>query len=243
MIDVHSHIIYGVDDGCKNIEESIQTLKNLKNIGFSKIVLTPHYIESSNFQANNKIKESKLKVLSDELNKNNIDIDLFLGNEIYINFNIEDLISKNEIHPINNTRYLLIELSFYNEINKVEDYLYELKLKGYIPIIAHPERYLYFQKDYKKMEKLYESGVLFQSNYGSIIGAYGKEAKKLIKHALKNDMITFMATDIHKPSSSLINDFEKITRKIKKIIGEERFKEITETNALKMLQNKKIEYE
>lgn len=243
MIDIHSHIIYDIDDGCKNIEESIKTLTELNSIGFSKIVLTPHYMEGSNYQTNNKTKEEKLKILKERIKENNIDIDLYLGNEIYISFDIEDLILKNEIHPMNNTKYLLIELSLYNEINKVEDYLYELKLKGYIPIIAHPERYLYFQKDYKKMDKLYESGVLFQSNYGSIIGAYGSDAKKLLKYALKKDMITFLATDIHRPNSYLIDDFEKITKKIKKITGEEKFKELSETNALKMLQNIEIEYE
>ena len=243
MIDIHSHIIYDIDDGCKTIEESINTLKELKSIGFSKIVLTPHYIEGSKYQANNKIKEEKLKKLKQKIKENNIDIDLYLGNEIYISFDIENLILKKEIHPIDNTKYLLIELSFYNEINKVEDYLYELKLKGYIPIIVHPERYLYFQKDYKKMDNLYESGVLFQSNYGSIIGTYGKEAKKLLKYALKKDMITFFATDIHRPNSSLIEDFDKITKKIKKITGEEKFKKLSETNALKMLQNKEIEIE
>lgn len=243
MIDIHSHIIYDIDDGCKNIEESIKALKELNSIGFSKIVLTPHYMEGSKYIANNTKKEEKIKVLKEKIKEYNIDIDLYLGNEIYISFDIEDLILKNEIHPIDNTKYLLIELSLYNEINKVEDYLYELKLKGYIPIIAHPERYLYFQKDYKKMDKLYESGVLFQSNYGSIIGAYGSDAKKLLKYALKKDMITFLATDIHRPNSSLIENFDKITKKIKKITGEEKFKKLSETNALKMLQNIEIEYE
>lgn len=238
MIDIHSHIIYNIDDGCKTIEESIQLIKKMKEVGFSKIVLTPHYMEGSKYQANNKIKNEKLKKLKQAIKEKNIDIDLYLGNEIYISSDIEDLISKDEIHPMGNTKYLLIELSLYNEINNVEDYLYELKLKGYIPIIAHPERYLYFQKDYKKMEKLYESGVLFQSNYGSIIGVYGKDAKKLIKYALKKDMITFMATDIHRPNSPLIEDFDKIAKKIKKIIGEEKFKKLSETNALKMLKKK-----
>ncbi len=243
MIDVHCHIINGIDDGCRTIEESIETVKNLKSLGFSKIVLTPHYLYDSKYCANNKEKKDKFNTLKKEIEKENIDIDLYLGNEIYINYHIEDLVKDKEIHPMNNTKYLLIELSMYNEIQNVEDYLYELKVKGFIPVIAHPERYLYFQKDYKKMDRLYDSGVLFQCNYGSIIGQYGKDAKKLLKYALKKDMVTFMATDIHRPNTELVNSFDKAVKKIIKIVGEKRFKEITEKNALKMINNEEIEHE
>lgn len=242
MIDIHSHIIFDIDDGCTTKEESINTLINLKNIGFNKIVLTPHYMKGSNYIKNNEIKINKYNELKRLIKENDIDIDIYLGNEIYINSEIHELILDNEIYTMNNTKYILVELPLYNEINNVEDYIYELKLKGYIPIIAHPERYQYFQKNYKKLNKLYDSGVLFQCNYGSIIGVYGKSAKDLIKYILKNNMVTFMATDIHKPNFSIIDNFSKITKKIKKITGEEEFNNITHNNALKMLNDKTIEY-
>lgn len=242
MIDVHSHITFDIDDGCRTLEESLKVINNLKELGFSKIVLTPHYLYDSKYCANNKIKLSKLNDLKKEVKKNNINIDLYLGNEIYINFHIEDLIKQKEIYPMNNTKYLLIELSMYNEINEAMDYLYELRLKGYIPVIAHPERYRYFQRNYQKMDELYESGVLFQCNYGSIIGQYGKDAQKLLKYALKKDMVTFMGTDIHRPDSLVVNSFDKAVRKLKKIVGDKKFKEITESNALKMINGKEIEY-
>lgn len=241
MIDCHSHIIFDVDDGCKILEDSISTIKNLKSLGFNKIVATPHYIKGSNYIKTNKEKKERLKVLKEELENRNINVELFLGNEIYITDDINELVMKKEVTTINKSRYILIELPLYNKINNVEDTLYELKIKGYIPVIAHPERYSYLQEDYKEVEALYEMGVLFQSNYGSIIGNYGKEAMKLIEYLLKKDMITFIATDIHRPESSIIENFPLIKKKIISIIGEEKFNKISNDNILKIINDEKIE--
>ena len=240
MIDMHNHILYGIDDGCKTIEESIETIKNMKKIGFNSIVLTPHYIEDSSFKANNNLKLQRLEILKEELLKNNIDVNLFLGNEIFINESINELIINKEIRSINNTRYILIELPFNNQILNLDDYLYELKLKGYKIIIAHPERYTYFKDNYEEARKLYDSGVLFQVNYGSIIGQYGSSSLKLVKKLLKDDMVDFISTDIHKPSSSLFDKFDDIKHKIIKIIGEDNFKDISYNNILKVINDEDI---
>ncbi len=240
MIDMHNHILYGIDDGCKTIEESIETIKNMKKIGFNSIVLTPHYIEDSSFKANNNLKLQRLEILKEELLKNNIDVNLFLGNEIFINESINELIINKEIRSINNTRYILIELPFNNQILNLDDYLYELKLKGYKIIIAHPERYTYFKDNYEEARKLYDSGVLFQVNYGSIIGQYGSSSLKLVKKLLKDDMVDFISTDIHKPSSSLFDKFDDIKHKIIKIIGEDKFKDISYNNILKVINDEDI---
>ena len=242
MVDIHSHIIFDVDDGCSNIEESINVIKKLKNLGFDSIILTPHYIKASEYTVENKEKKEKFNILKEELAKNNIDVNLYLGNEIYMNDEIDELVLSKKAYTMNNSRYILIEFSLYNEIKNIEDYLYELKLKGYIPIIAHPERYTYFQKDYSKVDELYESGVLFQCNYASIIGSYGKDAAKLITYILKKGMVSFMATDVHKEKSSLYDNFNKITKKIKSIVGEEEFINITHNNALKVINDEIIEY-
>ena len=242
MVDIHSHIIFDVDDGCSNIEESINVIKKLKNLGFDSIILTPHYIKASEYTVENKEKKEKFNILKEELAKNNIDVNLYLGNEIYMNDEIDELVLSKKAYTMNNSRYILIEFSLYNEIKNIEDYLYELKLKGYIPIIAHPERYTYFQKDYSKVDELYESGVLFQCNYASIVGSYGKHAAKLITYILKKGMVSFMATDVHKEKSSLYDNFNKITKKIKSIVGEEEFINITHNNALKVINDEIIEY-
>ena len=241
MIDCHSHIIFDVDDGCELLEDSINTIKNLNSIGFNKIVLTPHYLKGSSFVKNNQEKKEKLNILKEKLKEENIDVELFLGNEIYITDDIDDLIIEKEATTMNKSRYILIELPLYNKINNIEDTLYELKIKGYIPVIAHPERYLYFQKKPKEINNLLETGVLFQSNYGSIVGNYGKDAMKLVEYLLKKDMVTFMATDIHRPNSSIIENFPLIKKKIVSIIGEEKFNKISNDNILKMINDEKLE--
>ena len=235
MIDIHTHILYDIDDGCTSMEQSIETIKKLELLGFSKIILTPHFIEGSKYCSDNKEKQEKYKLLIKRLKKQNVNVELYLGNEIYINHQMIELIKQKKILSLNNTKYLLIELPLNNEINNVDDYLHELRLAGYIPVIAHPERYKYFHSDYKKMQKLYEDGVLFQSNYGSILGYYGKDAKKLIKYALKHSWISFLATDIHGPNFKLVGQFYKAVKKIKRIIGEDNFQKITQKNASKLL--------
>ena len=231
MTDIHSHILFDVDDGSKTIEESIELLKKLKEIGFSNIILTPHYIEGSEYSSTNKEKISKIKQLKEELEKQNININICLGNEIFINNNIYELIKEKEIYTLNNTRYILVELPFHNQIVNLEDIIYELKIKGLRPIIAHPERYTYFQKNYKEVDRLREEGFVFQGNYASILGYYGKESKKLIKYMLKKHYIDYLGTDIHRIKNTyVIDNFKKIEKQIIKITKEDYYNKIKENN-------------
>ena len=227
MTDIHSHILFDVDDGSKSIEESVELLKKLKKIGFNNVILTPHYIKDSEYSSENKEKKQKLNELKEELINQNIDINIFLGNEIFINNEIYDLIKEGQIHTLNNTRYILVELPFHNEIVNLEDIIYELKIKGLIPIIAHPERYSYFQNNYKEVDRLKEEGFLFQANYASILGYYGKESQKLLKYMLKKQYIDYLGTDIHRTAKTyVIDNFSKIEKNILKITKKDYYQEI-----------------
>lgn len=228
MTDIHNHLLYGIDDGSINKEQSIEILKELKEIGFNNIILTPHYIDdtkyTSDIENNNKI----LKELKLELNKQNIDINLYLGNEIYITENILTLLNSKKITTLNNTNYLLIELPLNNKLNNLEDYLHELIVKGYKIIIAHPERYIYFQDNKEELLKLKEKGILYQCNYYSIIKKYGRKAYKLIKYMLKNNLVDYLGTDIHRSINK--KDFEKINKKLNKLITKEYIELINKNN-------------
>ena len=232
MTDIHSHILFDVDDGSSNIEESIALIKEMKEVGFNNIILTPHYIEDSQYKVNhyrvaNKIKRERLEILKEEVKKRNIDVNLFLGNEIFINNNIIDLIEKDEIHPLGNSKYLLIEFAFHNKTLNLEDILYEIENSGYTPIIAHPERYSYFQENYKLVDHLKEEGILFQCNYSSIIGYYGKESQKLFKYMLKKGYVEYLGTDIHHMTHKQVIDyFPKIEKKIIKYTGHDNYEKI-----------------
>ena len=227
MTDVHSHILFDVDDGARNIDESIVLLKKMSEIGFKNVILTPHFIKDSEYSSQNKEKITKIKTIQEELNNQNIDINVYLGNEIFINNEIYDLIKEEYIYTLNNTRYILIELPFHNQIVNLEDIIYELRVKGLIPIIAHPERYTYFQKNYKEVDRLREEGYLFQGNYASILGYYGKESQKLLKYMLKKQYIDYLGTDIHREAKTyVIDNFKKIEKKIIKIAKEDYYNEI-----------------
>ena len=227
MTDVHSHILFDVDDGSSSIEESIELLKKFKETGFDNVILTPHYIDGSEYNCLNKEKIEKFNILKKAIKDNNIDINIYLGNEIFINEDILGLLKKGNITSLNNTKYLLIELPFHNRIVNLEDMLFEIMHSGAVPIIAHPERYSYFQDNYDLVDSLRDSGVLFQGNYISITGYYGKKEEKLLKYMLKNKYIDFLGTDIHHINKTYVLDnFKKIEKKIIKVTGNDYYNKI-----------------
>lgn len=236
-VDIHSHILYGIDDGSKSLEESKEIIKQHIEMGFKDIVVTPHYIENSDYITNNEEKEKILKTLKKEFN----DINIYLGNEVFINNNIEELLNNNEISTINGSKYLLIELPLHNKIKNATDIIYELRIKGIIPIIAHPERYEFVQKNPDSVDELIEEGAILQSNYGSIIGVYGEHAKKTMKKLLKKNVISVLATDIHFPNNKIYLNMDTIRKKLTKIISEEKLKELTILNPKKIINNEDID--
>lgn len=238
MKDLHSHILYGIDDGSKNLEESLTILKKASQAGVTDIVLTPHYIKASIYNSNNKEKNKLLKKLQQELKKNKININLYLGNEVYID---EDIISllKTDISTINKSKYILIELPLNSKSLILDEVLYELTKENLIPIIAHPERYLYYYKDYDFFDNLQKKGCLFQANIGSLYGYYGRKTKKMLKGLLKRNMIHFFGSDIHHGSSNI---YEKNIQKdlLKIVKDKKKVEELLESNTDKVLNNKNI---
>jgi len=227
MTDIHSHLIYNVDDGSRSIDESIELIKKLNEVGFNNIIITPHYIEGTEYCSNNDEKLEKINTLKKALKENNIKVNLYLGNEIFINDHIIDAINDGKAYTLNGTKYLLFELPFNNQILNLTDIIYEIKLHGYIPILAHPERYIYFQKDYSLVDSLHDEGLLFQSNYASILGYYGIGSFKLLKYMIKKQYVDYLGTDLHHISNTfVIDNFLKIENKFKRIAGEEYYKKI-----------------
>lgn len=239
-IDVHSHVLYGIDDGSKNIDESIKILKQYQEMGFKNIIVTPHYIEETTYNINNNKKNEIIKKLNQEIKKNNIDINIHIGNELYISNDILKLLNKKEIATLNNSKYLLMELPMNNEISNLNNIIFELLSNDIIPIIAHPERYSYIQKNIKNAEELVNQGALLQINYGSIIGIYGKNAKKTTKKLLKNNLVSLLGTDIHHPNSETYTNMDKIRKKLTKIVGEQKINELMIKNPSKILENSTI---
>lgn len=238
MIDMHSHILPGIDDGSQDIEESIKMIKEAKNVGFTAIISTSHYIEESyNFSKHER--EELIKNVNEALEAENIDIKIYNGAEAYISTNLNELIKKEELPTINESKYLLMELPMHSEILYLDNIIYDLKTNGITPIIAHPERYSYVQKNPEMLQDLINKGVLFQANYGSIIGRYGKDAERIVKKLLKNNMIHFLGTDTHR-SESVYTQMDKILKKLEKLIGKEKLELLSTINPQKVLNNEEI---
>lgn len=239
MIDLHSHILYNIDDGSKNIDESIEIIKKYSENNINKIVLTPHYVVNSNYSVNNNEKIKKFNYLKEQVRNSNIDIELYIGNEVLITNNLIQLLEEKEIMTINNSRYLLIELPFINEDLNVENIIYDLKLSGYIPIIAHPERYIYIQKDITKIKKYIEVGALIQINKDSFFGKYGKKVFKTVKKIIKNELAHTVGTDVHSINDKFYSNSEFV-KKLKKIASDNYINKILEENSNNILNNKEI---
>lgn len=238
MIDMHSHILPQIDDGPVNIDESIKMLKEAYKAGFTDIVSTSHYIE--NEYCTTKGERKKLiQILEERLKLENIKINIYNGAEAYINTNLSDLISEGTLPTINGTKYLLVELPMNNKIICLNEIINELKNNDIIPIIAHPERYSYVQRDSNILDELIKQGVIFQANYGSIIGKYGNEAKKTVKKLLKNNVIQLLGTDTHR-SGSMYTQMEKSIKKITKLVGKDKFEILSDINPLNVIENKEI---
>lgn len=237
MIDIHSHIIFDVDDGSKTIEESISMIKKMRKIGYTSIIATPHYIENSYYSANNRIKKEKLQILQERLRESNIDVKLYLGNEIFIQDEILKKILKQEIHTLNNSSYMLIELPLEEKLNSDLDIFYELITSGAKIVLAHPERYKIFQKDPKSIEKYTEMGILLQGNIDALSGKYGKESKKLFIKLLKQRKYFAFGSDIHNSKAGFYDRFEELKKECIKLTDEAYFNELTIINPNKIINN------
>lgn len=239
MIDFHSHILPNIDDGSNSMNETIKLIKEAIQAGFTEIVLTPHYIQGyydyNCFERNQLLENVKKEIQL----KNNIDIKLYLGNEIFVTPEIVELIKDEKVSTINNTKYILFELPMNAKPLFVKEVVYVLIENGYRPIIAHPERYSYVKDDISYAEELKNMGVLFQANYGSIIGLYGSGAKKTIKQLLKKDLITFLGSDVHRVDQ-IYPHIPKILKKLRKLISPEQLELLTTLNAQKVLNNEDL---
>ena len=198
MVDLHSHLIWDIDDGSKSEEMTINMLRQAVKSGTKKLVLTPHYLPGYYTEPIDKVKE-KAKELEVLIKEENINLEVYVGQEVYFTTNILENLNEGFIGTINNSRYMLIEFNMKNfSVKEVTEALYELQLKGITPIIAHPERYHIFIKNPSLINEFIKEGYLFQLNSGSLVGDFGKDVKKLAETYVKNKVYSFIGSDAHR---------------------------------------------
>lgn len=229
MVDIHSHLLYGIDDGSKSIEESVTIIEDLKNFGYDALILTPHYIKDSQYNYTRKHNMKLLENLKEAVSKRGISIELYLGNELYIDEDLYELLENGSVSSLNGSNYVLIEIPMSGIHSDYIDIFSFLIANGYKVILAHPERYLSFQKDFSKISELIDCGVLLQCNIGSIVGDYGLGAQKLVKKLFKKKLVSFLGTDIHHRKKDY-SSWEKAKKKILKYLTEDEFEKLIESN-------------
>ena len=218
FVDIHSHILPGIDDGAKNIEESIKLISEMKKMGFSKIIATPHIYPGLYNNTGEKIKKC-FKEIKDKINS---EIKLNYASEYMID---DSLISKSENKDLLclKDNLVLIETSFNHLPLNLFEVIFYLQTNGYLPVIAHPERYRYMY-DNKYFYKLADRGCIFQLNLLSAVGYYGEKCANITDFLLKNNLADFAGSDLHNLAQIRFFDNKiKIKQKLK-------FSEILENN-------------
>lgn len=204
--DWHSHILPGVDDGVQTMEESLQILAEYEKIGIKEVWLTPHIMEDiPNTTESLRERFAELQAGYEG------NIRLHLAAENMLDNLFEERLESNDLLPLGNDgKHLLVETSYFNPPIGLQDILQRIKAKGYYPVLAHPERYVYMDKTYYK--RLKDMGILFQLNLFSLIGMYGTEACKKGKWILKNDYYDILGSDVHNLLiwQNMINEFKYI---------------------------------
>jgi protein-tyrosine phosphatase len=191
-VDMHSHLIPGVDDGAQNVADSVKLIMSLKDLGFSHLYTTPHTL--LDYHPNTK--ETLEKGKSQLIGKLPEGISFNLSSEYYLDEGFREQLDANKLMPMPGNR-LLIEFSQISRPPELESIIFEIGIKGYQPILAHPERYLFFHNDFAYFQRLKDMGVELQVNALSLTNHYGKSIRKTAEKLIENDMIDFIGTDTH----------------------------------------------
>ena len=239
MIDIHSHILPGIDDGSRSIDETLEMLREAEKAGFKEIITTPHYFEGY-YEKDEETREQLINNVKAQMDIKKISVSLYVGNEIYITEDTMNNVKVRKASSLNSTKYVLVEFDLNARPMNMMNLIYKILKERYIPILAHPERYRFVQQDPSTLYELASNGVLLQCNYGSFAGMYGKKAEIIARKLLKNNMISFLGTDAHR-AKSIYQKVPEIFKELTELVGEAKVDEITDSNQRKVLYNKDIE--
>jgi len=194
-VDIHSHLIPGIDDGSKSLDESINLAKGFVGMGYRKIVTTPH-IMSDFYRNTPEVILSGLSVLQEALVSEQIPLTVEAAAEYYIDFEFSKKIAREPLLTFGD-KYVLVECSFVEPPKNIKEVIFELQTNGYKPILAHPERYPYWHRDKEMLFDLKNRDVLFQVNLLSLVGMYSLQVMQIAEYLLENNMVEWLATDLH----------------------------------------------
>lgn len=198
MIDIHTHILPGVDDGSESVEMSLEMLRLAAEGGTSAVVLTPHNNLPGLLQDTAKLSE-RFDMLCAMVEEEQLPIELIKGMELFATWNLPDLLEQKKVWTLNNTRYFLVEFDFEEEPYFCDRVLARCIEKGFCPVVAHPERYRFVQKSPEMVYRWICAGYGVQINKGSLLGRFGSSARRTAERLMGCGLVSCVASDAHFP--------------------------------------------
>lgn len=231
MIDIHSHLIFGVDDGPSAIKGSIRMVLEAERLGVKEIIATPHF-NNSLFDTDKAVEN--FLALSSRIA--DCDVKLHIGYEVSIDPFMIEKVKELKSKTLNNSSYILFELPFDHIPVYCSKLLYGFHTEKIIPILAHPERNRVFMRNFKSFINFIENGCLVQIDAGSVVGAYGVEARHFAKKVIKLNLVQFVASDAH-CAEDYSAWYLQAYNQVKRWAGVEYTNQIFNENAKKIIHN------
>ena len=194
--DMHSHLLPGVDDGSPDLATSIKLINGLTELGFKKLITTPHILWEI-YQNTRDDLLRRCDILKEEVSKQGITTEIKVAGEYYLDDNVKSLLANKEPLLTIHDNLVLVEFSMASEPIDFRELLFEMQMQGYQPVIAHPERYIYQERNKEFFEELKIAGYHFQLNIMSLAGAYGKTVNELARYFVKKGYYELAGTDLH----------------------------------------------
>lgn len=230
MIDLHCHILPGIDDGPTTLEQSLELAVLYQKAGFIKIVTTPHWVPGTSWTPSLEQIHQRIALLRDSFESRQIDIQIYSGMEIALDINLCDLLLSKHLLTLAGSSYVLIESPFQRLPLGWEQMFFTIMAKGYRIVLAHPERCLQLFSTPELYDDIIEAGVYFQVNYDSFLGHYGKKESETAFYLLKKGYIHFLATDSHDPLQRHPGNALKAVKVLKKTIDSKTIEILTRIN-------------
>lgn len=196
LVDMHSHLLPGIDDGSQSLEESLELVQAFADLGYKKLITTPH-IMGDFYKNNPTIIKGKLNELKQAVAEKGIEIDIQAAAEYYLDENFGRMLDSKEDMLTFGENYILFETSYLSEPSHLDEMVFKIKARGYWPVLAHPERYQYLYTGFEKFQEIYDTGISFQLNINSILGYYSKQAEHFALKLIEHNMVNFIGTDCH----------------------------------------------
>jgi len=193
--DMHSHLIPGIDDGAATVDDAVELIEELHDMGYSKLITTPH-IMSDYYKNTAEIINGGLEKMRNVLEEREIPVQLEAAAEYYMDYEFESKIDNKDLLTFGDN-YVLFEISFLNAPDQLDHVVFKMRTYGYRPVLAHVERYPYWYNQPEQYEKLVDMGVLLQLNISSLGGQYGPHATRISRQLIDDNMIDLLGTDCH----------------------------------------------